>query len=142
MTGRANLARLTKGIMNAVEQTQQEETQARPQPASQERPSVSPKVNILETKDGYVLEAEMAGVAKEGLEISLQDNELTIIGRRQPELSANLLYRESNPADYRRVFELDPSIETGKISAQIEQGILTLTLPKAEKVKPRRITVN
>jgi HSP20 family protein len=126
--------------MNTV--TQQEERPVRPQPANPERPTVSPKVNIIETKDGYVLEAEMPGVGKEGLEISLEDNELTITGRRQPESAANLLYRESQPADYRRVFELDPSIETGKISAQIEQGILTLTLPKAEKIKPRRIAVN
>ena len=130
----------TKGIMNAV--TQQEERPVRPQPSTQERQHVSPKVNITENKDGYVLEAEMPGVAKEGLEISVEDNELTITGRRQPDPSANLLYRESPQADYRRVFELDPSIETGKISAQIEQGILTLTLPKAEKVKPRRISVN
>jgi HSP20 family protein len=121
--------------------TQQEEKPVRPQ-VNKERPTVSPKVNIIETKVGYVLEAEMPGVAKDGLEISLEDNELTITGRRQPEPTTSLLYRESNPADYRRVFELDPSIETGKISARIEQGILTLTLPKAEKVQPRRITVN
>jgi len=84
----------------------------------------------------------MPGVAKDGLDISLEENMLTITGRRPPGLSASLLYRESEPADYRRVFELDPSIETGKISAQMEQGILSLTLPKAEKVKPRRIAVN
>jgi HSP20 family protein len=122
---------------------QKEERPVSPQPVKQERPFVSPNVNIVETPAGYVLEAEMPGVAKEGLEISLEDNVLTITGRRQPEpVAVTLLYRESNPADYRRVFELDPSIETGKISAQIEQGILTLTLPKAEKVKPRRITVS
>ena len=126
--------------MNPV--LQNEERPVSPQPVTQERPFVSPNVNIAETKEGYVLEAEMPGVAKEGLEISLEDRVLTIAGRRQPEPAASLLYRESNLADYRRVFELDPSIETGKISAQIEQGILTLTLPKAEKVKPRRITVN
>jgi len=126
--------------MNAV--LQKEETPVRPQAVNQERPFVSPNVNIVETTAGYILEAEMPGVAKEGLEISLEDNVLTIVGRRQPDSAANLLYRESNPVDYRRVFELDPSIETGKISAQIEQGILTLTLPKAEKVKPRRITVS
>jgi len=102
----------------------------------------SPNVNVVETKDGYILEAEMPGVAKEGLEVSLEENLLTITGRRQPGPSANLLHRESNTVDYRRVFELDPAIESGKISAQIEQGILTLTLPKAEKVKPRRIAVN
>jgi HSP20 family protein len=127
--------------MNAV-MTQQEEKPVCSPPVDAERSHVSPNVNIIETRDGYILEAEMPGVAKEGLEVSLEDNLLTIAGRRQPDPSANLLYRESNPVDYRRVFELDPSIETGKINAQIEQGILTLTLPKAEKVKPRRITVN
>jgi HSP20 family protein len=113
------------------------------QPVTRERPFVSPSVNIVETKEAYVLQAEMPGVAKEGLEVNLEDNVLTITGRRLPETgNVNLLYRESNPADYRRVFQLDPSIETGRISAQIEQGILTLNLPKAEKVKPRRITVS
>jgi HSP20 family protein len=126
--------------MNAV--TQERERPVRPQPVNQERPYVSPKVNILETKDGYIMEAEMPGVAKDGLEISTEENVLTITGRRQPSPTASPLYRESEELDYRRVFELDPSIETGKISAQIEQGVLTLTLPKAEKVKPRRITVN
>jgi HSP20 family protein len=126
--------------MNAV--TKQEERPVRPQSINQDRPYISPRVNIIENKDGYTLEAEMPGVAKDGLDLSLEDNRLTITGRRQAAPSANLLYRESDPADYRRVFELDPSIETGKISAQIEQGILTLVLPKAEKVKPRRITVN
>jgi HSP20 family protein len=131
---------MTKGIMNTV--TQQEEKPVCPQPTEQERQYASPKVNIIESKDEYVLEAEMPGVAKDGLDISLEDNVLTITGRRQPDPAANLLYRESEQVDYRRVFELDPSIETGKINAQIEQGILTLTLPKAEKVKPRRIMVN
>jgi len=49
--------------------------------------------------------------------------------------------RESRPVAYRRVFELDPSIDTGKMNAKIEQGILTLTMPKTEKVKPRKIEV-
>jgi HSP20 family protein len=63
------------------------------------------------------------------------------VGRRAPAPVGNPLYRESQTADFRRVFELDPSIESGKINARIEEGILTLTLPKAEKVKPRKITV-
>jgi len=126
--------------MNTV--TQKEERPLRMQAQNPEGSYASPNVNVVETKDGYILEAEMPGVAKEGLEVSLEENLLTITGRRQPGPSANLLHRESNTVDYRRVFELDPAIESGKISAQIEQGILTLTLPKAEKVKPRRITVN
>jgi len=104
---------------------------------------VSPEVNIFETKDGYVLEAEMPGVNKDGLEITLEGNEITITGRRQNQpLNGNSVFRESNSADYRRVFELDPAIDTGKISARTDQGVLTVSLPKSERVKPRKITVN
>jgi HSP20 family protein len=103
---------------------------------------VAPEVNIFEGKDGYVLEAEMPGVNKDGLEITLEGNEITIVGRRQAEtLKAEVLYRESRPVDYRRVFELDPAIDTTKISAKMDQGVLTLTLPKTEKVKPRKIAI-
>lgn len=104
---------------------------------------VAPEVNVFETKDGYVLEAEMPGVSKEGLEITLEGNEITITGHRQSEpLPGEALFRESQNWDYRRVFELDPAIDTGRISAKMEQGVLTLTLPKSEKVKPRKIAVD
>ena len=104
---------------------------------------VSPEVNIFEDKDGYLLEAEMPGVNKEGLEITLEGNEVTIVGHRHTEpLAGEPLFRESHNADYRRVFELDPAIDTGRISARMDQGILTLTLPKSERVKPRKITVD
>jgi HSP20 family protein len=52
------------------------------------------------------------------------------------------VYRESSPRYFKRAFELDPAIDGGKISAVIEQGVLTMSLPKAEKVKPRKITVS
>ncbi|HZV36678.1 MAG TPA: Hsp20/alpha crystallin family protein [Verrucomicrobiae bacterium] len=104
---------------------------------------ISPEVNIFETKDGYILEAEMPGVNKEGLDIALEANTMTIHGRRTPQdVKGQALYRESSPADYRRVFELDPAIDTGKIEAKITQGVLTLHLPKSEAVKPRKVTVN
>jgi len=107
-----------------------------------QRTYVTPNVDITESKDGYLLEAEMPGVNKEGLELLMEGNELTIVGHRQTDaIDGQLLYRESSPTDYRRVFVLDPTIDTGNISAQIEQGILKLTLPKAERVKPRRIKV-
>ena len=102
----------------------------------------SPTVNLSESKDAYLLEAEMPGVNKDGLEVLLEANELTVVGHRQPEnINAELLYRESKPRDFRRVFVLDPSIDTKKISAQIDQGVLKLSLPKAERVKPRKIEV-
>ena len=104
---------------------------------------VSPEVNICETKDGYVLQAEMPGVNKEGLEIMLEGNEITLVGHRHVDpFSGEPLFRESREADYRRVFELDPAIDTSKISARMDQGVLTLTLPKSERVKPRKIQVD
>ena len=104
---------------------------------------VAPDVNIFETKDAYVLEAEIPGVSRAGLEISVEGNELTIIGRREPaSLKAELLHRESAAADYRRMFELDPAIDTAKIDAKVNQGVLTIHLPKSEQVKPRKITVS
>ena len=103
---------------------------------------VQPQVNIVESKDGYLLEAEMPGVSKDGLEVLLEGNELTIVGRRTTEAQeTQLLYRESSDRDYRRTFELDPAIDTGRINAKMENGILFLEMPKSEKVKPRRITV-
>ncbi|HEX4265497.1 MAG TPA: Hsp20/alpha crystallin family protein [Verrucomicrobiae bacterium] len=104
---------------------------------------VAPNVNIFETQEGYVLEAEMPGVGKEGLDVTLEGTEITITGRRSPEtVTGQPLFRERNTADYRRVFELDPAIDTAKVSAKVTQGILTVTLPKSERVKPRKIAVN
>ena len=120
------------------------QTERRPAPeARREREYVAPEVNIFETKEGYVLEAEMPGVNKEGLEITLERNEITIVGHRKNEVvTGNPLFRERGLADYRRVFELDPAIDTARITAKVEQGVLSLTLPKSERVKPRKISVD
>jgi len=121
--------------------TVQKEARPNVEPAARE--FVSPEVNILETKDGYLLEAEMPGVSKEGLEVMLEGTELTITGHRRHEpFPGEPILRESRTCDYRRVFELDPAIDSGKIAARMEQGVLTLTLPKSEKVKPRKVMVD
>jgi len=104
---------------------------------------VAPVSSVIEDGDGYMLQVEMPGVNKEGLEISVENNELTILGRRSlPTIDGTLIHRESRPENFRRTFELDPSIDTGKINAKIDQGVVTLRLPKAEQVKPRKITVS
>jgi HSP20 family protein len=104
---------------------------------------VAPGASIIEDREGYRLQVEMPGVNKDGLEISVENNELTIIGRRSlPTVEGTLIHHESRRENYRRAFELDPSIDADKISAKIDQGVLTLTLPKAEQVKPRKINVS
>jgi len=126
--------------MNAVTQNETQRPAAREE-QNGSRGYLYPQVNIAETKDGYILEAEMPGVNKESLEVLLEDNELTIVGHRKFEANAELLYRESVPRDFRRSFVLDPAIDTAKINARVENGVLTLTLPKAEQVKPRKVLV-
>jgi len=110
--------------------------------SSPERIYVAPEVNIFELEQGYVLEADMPGVTKDHLEVTLENNSLTLIGERTDEaLPGTVVYHESRPVTYRRVFEVDPMIDTTKIRAQINQGVLTLELPKADAVKPRKIAV-
>jgi len=114
-----------------------------PEPTAARVDYVLPAVNIREDKDAYILEADMPGVNKDSLEITLEGSELTLIGRRNEAPAAGeVLLREQRRADYRRVFEVAPTINTSAISAHMSQGLLILTLPKSEAVKPRRISVN
>src|SRR5437764_14801306 len=104
---------------------------------------VAPAASVVEEGEGYLLQVEMPGVNKEGLEISTEGNELTIIGRRSlPTIDGTLVHQESRRDDFRRTFEIDPSVDVNKINAKIEQGLLNVTLQKAEHVKPTKITVS
>lgn len=104
---------------------------------------ISPPASVIEAGDGYTLEVEMPAVNKSGLDISVENNELTITGRRSlPTVEGTLIHHESRPENFRRTFELDPSIDADRISGKIDQGLVTLSLPKAEHVKPRKIAVS
>ena len=104
---------------------------------------ITPPASVSETADGYLLELEMPGVNKDGLEISIENNELSIIGRRSnPAIDGTLVHRESRAHNYRRSFEIDPSIDSAKIAARDESGRGHPHAPKAEEVKPRKITVS
>jgi HSP20 family protein len=110
---------------------------------TQDEQFVAPPASVIEAGDGYTLEVEMPGVNKNGLDISIENNELTIIGRRSfPAAEGTLIHHESRSENFRRMFDLDPSIDANKISAKIDQGLVRLTLAKAEHVKPRKIAVS
>ena len=106
---------------------------------------VRPRAHVTETPADFLVQVEMPGVDREGLEITFENGELTLVGHRaasnRPE-GAELLHRESRSADFRRIFEVDSTIDASRISAGINQGLLTLKLPKAEAAKPRRIEIN
>ena len=101
-----------------------------------------PPANISATETEYLVEVDMPGVDKDGLEVTIEGNELTLIGRRKSDLpEGQLCYCESPQADYRRTFELGPDVDTSKIGAEMRQGVLRLHLPKSEKAKPRQIEI-
>jgi HSP20 family protein len=104
---------------------------------------VTPLADVESSEEGYTIHAEMPGVDKSGLEITVDNGELTILGHRHAEESSGEpVYREIRHNDFRRVYELDPAIDTARIAARIDEGVLTLTLPKAESVKPRKVMVD
>lgn len=103
---------------------------------------VTPPANISGTENEYVVELEMPGVDKEGIEVTVEGDEITIIGRRKSELpEGELCYCESSQADFRRIFEIGPDVDASKISAEMKQGLLTLRLPKSERAKPKQIEI-
>jgi HSP20 family protein len=103
---------------------------------------VTPLVDVESTEGSFVLRVEMPGVDKAGIDVTVENEDLILVGHRYPfDIPGGPVYLERRPASYRRVYELDPSIDTAKISARIHQGVLTVTLPKAESVKPRKIAL-
>src|SRR5436309_13652854 len=90
---------------------------------------IVPPASVIEGSDGYTLEVEMPGVNKDGLDISIENNELTIIARPSlPKIEGTLTHHESSQEKLRRTFELEPSIVPDKITARYEQRLVTLRL--------------
>ena len=109
---------------------------------TQTSPVFVPAVDIYETDDSLVLLADMPGVSNQGVEIHLEDNELTIRGKVAEEPSGlNPIYTEYRSGDYYRSFTLSNVIDQDKIEALMKNGVLKVVLPKAEEAKPRKIEV-
>lgn len=103
----------------------------------------TPPLDIHEIADGLVLEADLPGVSPDHLEVRVEDNVLVIYGKTTwpvPE-GARLLHEEVRPGDFQRSFILSDEVDTERISADFNLGVLRLTLPKASKARPRRIEV-
>jgi HSP20 family protein len=128
--------------MNIGNEQQQHESAILPQQGARPGQYVTPLADVESTEEGYTIRAEMPGVDRAGLEITVDNGELTILGHRQKEeYAGEPIYREIRQTDFRRVYEVDPAVDATRIAARIDQGVLTLTLPKAESVKPRKIAV-
>jgi len=129
------MAEKTVPQYGADEEVRKEETR------SQEK-YVTPAVDIYETLEGLVVKADLPGVAKDGLDLRVENNLLTIRGRAGHAAPGEPLYREYELAHFFRQFELNDKVDQLNISAELKNGVLTLKLPKAEEAKPRRIDVH
>ena len=114
--------------------------------AEQTKPGLvfTPEVDIFESEEALTLLADMPGVAADGVTIDLDDGVLTITGEVKPWEDSDEMdvLVEFEIGKYYRQFTLSEMIDQKRIEANLEDGVLRLTLPKAEKAKPRKITVN
>jgi len=114
-------------------------------PAEQTRPGLTftPDVDIFETETELTLLADIPGVKPEDLNIDLRENTLTLTGEETPCKGSDEedVLMEYETGKYFRQFSLSEVIDQSKIYAQLNEGVLRLTLPKVEKATPRKITV-
>jgi len=105
--------------------------------------ATKPSYRVQETPEAYRLTVNLPGVAKDGLELTAEGDEVRITGRRgwtQPE-GWTALHRETPESTYELVLTHDNAIDADKIAAELRDGVLQVTLPKHEAVKPRKIAV-
>ncbi|ROQ89567.1 Hsp20/alpha crystallin family protein [Desulfosoma caldarium] len=122
-----------------VREKQEVQTQAE---TTRNIPVYIPAVDIYETQDALKLVADMPGVSPENVDIDLRDDQLTIRGTVTLEGEGEtMLLREYGVGDYFRQFTLGRVIDQSKIEAAMKNGVLTLTLPKVDKAKPRKVEV-
>jgi HSP20 family protein len=103
-----------------------------------------PTADIFETENALTVVLEMPGVAKDNVDVSVENDLLTIEGRIDLSKYEGLrpVYGEYNVGPYRRSFRLSSRIDQSKINAEMRDGVITLVLPKAEEAKARRIAVS
>lgn len=107
------------------------------------RGTVRPRYTVRETADAFVVTAHVPGVDRSSVETTVHGENLTVLARRNWSAPSHWtpVHQEISPADYRLVLELDHRFNSDGVKAELSQGVLTLTVPKAEQLKPRRIEI-
>ena len=120
------------------------EKQAAAPSTATKRVQATPLARVVEGSDAYELKVELPGVDERDLRIDIEHRTLTVEGDSTvvERKGQRLVHEEFAPAAFRAVYELPEQVEAAAVTAKLVQGILTLTLPKREEVKPRRIAVN
>jgi HSP20 family protein len=110
---------------------------------TRERPVYVPRVDIVETGEALEILADMPGVTRDGVEVTLEQRVLTVRGRAEVQVPEGLapLYLEYEPGDYERSFTLTDAVDPAGIEARVRAGVLQLRLPKAGPARRQRIEV-
>lgn len=126
----------------AVERQQSQAVDGQAKPM-EERPVFWPATDVYERDDALVLLADMPGVGESDVELHLENDVLTIRGTTTfaTEEGQDVLYSEFTHGTYERVFTLSQDVDRDHIKASMKNGVLRVTLPKAEQAKPRKISV-
>jgi len=102
---------------------------------------LTPAVDIYESDDRLTVVADMPGVGKDDVDVRLEDDVLSIVGNVSHPQRANPTYEEYGLLNYHRQFRLNEAVDRDRIEAELKHGVLTLTLPKTDAARPRRIEV-
>lgn len=104
---------------------------------------VAPLIDIYETNDDFFLVANMPGVSREDVKVKIEEGDLIIMGRInfKDEMSRKYILKEIDSSNFYRKFKLSESVDEEKIDAKLENGRLTIHLPKVERVKPKTIEI-
>jgi HSP20 family molecular chaperone IbpA len=105
------------------------------------RPVIAPAVDIYENEHEYLVLADLPGVPHDGVRIRFENGELSLDASRQDEGKDDYVGAEIVAADYRRMFRIPETVDSEKIDAKLQNGVLHLVLPKASKARPRQISV-
>ena len=104
-----------------------------------------PAADLVEAEDGYHIELDVPGLTEKDVQIQFEDDVLTVSGERKTEhksVEDGYRYVERRQGRFERSFRLPQGIDAEQVKANIEQGVLRVTLPKPEKLKPKQIPVN
>ena len=125
-------------------QVQQKREVEKKQESTKPTRAFLPITDIFETDQALSVILEMPGVDKDNVDISVENDTLTIQGRIDYSKYEGLqpVYTEYNIGHYVRTFQISGKIDQGQISAELKDGVMKLVLPKAEKAKPRKIKVS
>lgn len=117
---------------------------APPEIVKSDRALFTPPIDIYESDEGLVLIADLPGVSVKSLELQVQNNKLTLLGRvaSQAPANARLLHKEYEEGDFLRSFILSEDVDHDRVTARLNNGVLEVALPRAPRTAPRRIQVN